>query len=72
MVIHSLRNKETIKAANGSYLVIRNLNLLGLMPSGLNSKSGEIHFDMEDGADKPSRWNTLRAMRALNWYSAPD
>jgi hypothetical protein len=37
-----------------------------------NPHAGEIHFDMEDGADKPSRWNTLRAMRALNWYSAPD
>jgi hypothetical protein len=22
---------------------------------------------MEEGADEPSRWNTLRALRVLNW-----
>jgi hypothetical protein len=30
------------------------------------------HFDMEDGAGKPSRWNPLRAMRVLDWYSTRD
>jgi hypothetical protein len=30
------------------------------------------HFEMEDGADKPSRWNTLRALRVLDWYSTRD
>ena len=29
-----------------------------------------VDFDMEGGAGKPSRWNTLRAMRVLDWYSA--
>lgn len=29
-----------------------------------------VHFDMEGGAGKPSRWNTLRALRVLDWYSA--
>jgi hypothetical protein len=29
-----------------------------------------VHLDMEGGAGKPSRWNTLRALRVLNWYSA--
>ena len=28
---------------------------------------GKVHFDMEQ-AGKPSRWNTLRAMRVLNNY----
>ncbi|HZJ19275.1 MAG TPA: hypothetical protein VFD35_02840 [Pricia sp.] len=28
---------------------------------------GQIHFDMEK-AGKPSRWNTLRAMRVLKCY----
>jgi hypothetical protein len=28
-----------------------------------------VHFDMEDGRGKPSRWNTLRALRVLDWYS---
>jgi len=35
-----------------------------------NPHVGEDHFDMEDGAGKPSRWNTLRALRVLDWYSA--
>jgi hypothetical protein len=29
-----------------------------------------IHDDLEDGAGQPSRWNTLRALRVLDWYSA--
>jgi hypothetical protein len=29
---------------------------------------GQVHFDMEEGEGKPSRWNTLRAMRVLRWY----
>jgi hypothetical protein len=31
-----------------------------------------VDFDMEGGADSPSRWNTLRALRVLDWYSAQD
>jgi hypothetical protein len=34
-----------------------------------NLHHGEVHFDMDEGEGKPSRWNTLRAMRVLNWYS---
>ena len=29
---------------------------------------GELHFAIDDGEGKPSRWNTLRAMRVLRWY----
>ncbi|MGH9134534.1 MAG: hypothetical protein ACRDZZ_11390, partial [Ilumatobacteraceae bacterium] len=29
---------------------------------------GRVHFDLEDGAGAPSRWNTLRAMRVLDWW----
>ncbi|MGH8874219.1 MAG: hypothetical protein ACRDVM_03070, partial [Acidimicrobiia bacterium] len=32
-----------------------------------NPHPGQVHFDMEEGADKPSRWNTLRALRVLSW-----
>ena len=32
------------------------------------SYPGEIHFALEDGDGQPSRWNTLRALRVLNWY----
>ena len=28
-----------------------------------------VHAEMESGAEQPSRWNTLRALRVLNWYS---
>jgi hypothetical protein len=29
---------------------------------------GTEHFAMEEGSGKPSRWNTLRALRVLGWY----
>jgi hypothetical protein len=29
---------------------------------------GRMHFAMDEGEGKPSRWNTLRAMRVLRWY----
>ncbi len=28
-----------------------------------------VGLDMEGGAGRPSRWNTLRALRVLDWYS---
>ena len=33
-----------------------------------NPYPGQTHFDMDEGEGKPSRWNTLRAMRVLDWY----
>ena len=33
-----------------------------------NTHLGFVHFELEDGDGKPSRWNTLRAMRVLDWY----
>jgi hypothetical protein len=33
-----------------------------------NTYPGRIHFALEDGDGRPSRWNTLRALRVLNWY----
>jgi hypothetical protein len=33
-----------------------------------NVHEGESHFEMEDGEGQPSRWNTLRAMRVLDWF----
>jgi hypothetical protein len=29
---------------------------------------GATYFEMDDGEGKPSRWNTLRAMRVLDWF----
>jgi hypothetical protein len=33
-----------------------------------NTHPGAVHFAMEDGDGQPSRWNTLRALRVLNWH----
>jgi hypothetical protein len=29
---------------------------------------GRVYFDIEDGVGSPSRWNTLRALRVLDWW----
>ena len=33
-----------------------------------NTHAGDVHFELEDGDGRPSRWNTLRALRVLRWY----
>jgi hypothetical protein len=35
-----------------------------------NVHPGRMHFAMDEGEGRPSRWNTLRAMRVLRWYAA--
>ncbi len=35
-----------------------------------NIYPGEAYFQMEDGEAQPSRWNTLRAMRVLDWFGS--
>lgn len=32
-----------------------------------NTHPGQVHFTLEDGDGRPSRWNTLRALRVLRW-----
>lgn len=32
-----------------------------------NPHTGRLHFAMDEGEGKPSRWNTLRALRVLRW-----
>ena len=36
-----------------------------------NTHLGKTHFALEDGDGRPSRWNTLRALRILSWYEQP-
>jgi hypothetical protein len=31
---------------------------------------GVMPVELDEGEGRPSRWNTLRALRVLNWYSA--
>jgi hypothetical protein len=33
-----------------------------------NTHPGAVHFTLDDGDGRPSRWNTLRALRVLRWY----
>ncbi len=33
-----------------------------------NTHPGETQFEFEGGDGRPSRWNTLRALRVLDWY----
>jgi hypothetical protein len=34
-----------------------------------NVHAGEVHFELEDGEGRPSRWITLSAMRVLDWFA---
>jgi hypothetical protein len=33
-----------------------------------NTHPGAVHFALDEGDGRPSRWNTLRALRVLRWY----
>jgi hypothetical protein len=33
---------------------------------------GAMPVEIDEGEGRPSRWNTLRAFRMLDWYSAQD
>ena len=33
-----------------------------------NTHKGAVHFTMDESDGRPSRWNTLRALRVLRWY----
>jgi hypothetical protein len=35
-----------------------------------NPHPGKPHFELEGTAGEPSRWNTLRALRVLDWFEA--
>ena len=37
-----------------------------------NQHPGTMAVELDEGEGRPSRWNTLRALRVLKWYSAGD
>jgi hypothetical protein len=37
-----------------------------------NQHPGTMAVEVDEGEGQPSRWNTLRALRVLDWYSARD
>jgi hypothetical protein len=50
--IHLLHSK---RQANGTWLLE-------------NTHKGRVHFELEEGDNQPSRWNTLRALRVVRWF----
>jgi len=50
-------------------LVVGKQHQNGRWPLG-DPHAGKVHFDMEGGRGTASRWNTLRALRVLDWFSA--
>jgi hypothetical protein len=37
-----------------------------------NQHPGTMPVEMDEGEGQPSKWNTLRALRVLDWYTARD
>ena len=37
-----------------------------------NTHPGAVQFALEDGDGRPSRWNTLRALRVLRWSESEN
>ena len=33
-----------------------------------DTHAGVVHFALEDDGGRPSRWNTLRALRVMHWH----
>jgi hypothetical protein len=69
--LEHLRNagvKPDERVAEAIGIVEGNRDLDGRWPLQ-NVYAGEAHFEMEAGEGKPSRWNTLRAMRVLDWFA---
>jgi len=60
--------KPDERVAEAITLVERNRHPDGRWPLQ-NVHEGEAHFQMDDGEGKPSRWNTLRAVRVLDWFA---
>jgi len=57
------------RCAEAVDLVVEKRDVAGRWPLE-NSHQGPTHFRMEGPDGSPSRWNTLRAMRVLDWADA--
>ena len=58
------------RAAEAVSLVAGKKEQDGRWPLG-SPHPGTVLFELEGGRGSPSRWNTLRALRVLDWYGAP-
>jgi hypothetical protein len=57
------------RCAEAMDLVVTKRDVAGRWPLE-NTHQGPTHFEMEGPDGFPSRWNTVRAMRVLNWAGA--
>lgn len=61
------RSRTNVRLQPAIQLVIDKRRKDGTWPLQ-NRHAGQTHFEMERPG-KPSRWNTLRALRVLKWWS---
>jgi hypothetical protein len=66
--LRNARVKPDERVAEASAVVEGNRDPDGRWPLQ-NVYAGEAHFEMEEGEGMPSRWNTLRALRVLDWFA---
>ena len=66
--LRSARVEPDERAAEAIALVLKRQHQNGRWPLH-KPHADPIHLDMEGGQGKPSRWNTLRALRVLSWWS---
>jgi hypothetical protein len=65
--LRSARTEPDDRIADAIEVVERNRSADGRWQLQ-NVHDGQVHLDMDEGEGNPSRWNTLRAMRVLDWY----
>src|SRR6185503_11228547 len=58
-------------ARTRSFSLTSRITLSELNDDALETRHpGEMPVETDEGEGRASRWNTLRALRVLNWYSA--
>jgi len=65
--LRDARDRPDERVAEAIAVVEGNRDVEGRWPLQ-NVHEGEAHVEMEDGEGTPSRWNTLRALRVLDWF----
>ncbi|HEX4211816.1 MAG TPA: hypothetical protein VIA06_00645 [Candidatus Dormibacteraeota bacterium] len=66
-----LRAAEVVpdeRVAEAVGLVKSKRDASGRWPLENPHKQGRLHFEVDEGEGRPSRWNTLRAIRVLKWH----
>jgi hypothetical protein len=64
--LRSARAEPDERISEAIELVRRNRGADGRWPLQ-NPHPGYVHFAIDEGEGEPSRWNTLRALRVLEW-----